>query len=80
METNKIKSCAGCVGLSKRTNVGQAYVFCSGLFNTVKIEKTVYDKRLDIDVDIKPINNCKCKNMLTFVNMCINNEIKNNQQ
>lgn len=68
----KTKSCAGCVGLIKVTGNGCPYVFCSGNFQTEKIAKPVYDKRLDFDVNIKPLTNCKCRNTLKFCLMCIN--------
>ena len=70
----KIRSCAGCVGLVKVTNIANPYVYCSGCFEVEQALKPVYDKRLDFDVNIKPLIDCKCRSTLKFCLMCINKQ------
>lgn len=74
---NKIKSCAGCAGLMKITGNGDPCVYCDGSFPVEKIQNRVYDKKLQMDIDIRPINNCKKRNLLSYALMCIN---KKNEQ
>jgi hypothetical protein len=59
IKMKKIKSCAGCRALLKRTNDGLSSVFCY-LDKPMLISITsVLDKRLDFEVFREPIENCK---------------------
>lgn len=66
---NKVKSCAGCFCLFKKTNNGYPYVYCYLRKQTETIKIGIRDKRLDIDVFIKPINKCKVTNGTQFIKL-----------
>lgn len=67
----KTKSCSGCAGLMKSIGNSTPHVYCEGNYHVEEIETVVYNKKLDFDVNIRPINNCKRRTLLSYALMRI---------